>query len=413
VSDDRDENRAVAAEPERGAKERPRDLAAEFRLRPERPAVMRLSRRALAVLGGVSALALGGAFVWGLQSGKPKTPTEELYNTDRKSPAEGLARLPGDYRGLPRTVPQLGPPLPGDLGRPMLQAGAQPPPIGTPPSGQPDPEAQRRDQARQRVAQERDAARTSRLFASGTRSDAAPSPVAGATPAPPLSQVTPVPAASPPAPDDRKSAFLNGSVDRRTASLDALEPPASPYVLQAGGVIAAAMVTGLRSDLPGQIVAQVTENVYDGPTGRFLLIPQGSRLVGQYDARVTFGQRRALLVWNRLILPNGHSIVLERQPGADPKGYAGLQDRVDNHWSQLFRAAILTTLMSVGSEAGTSSDENDLLRAIRRGGSESISQAGRQIVGRSLDIQPTLTVRPGFPVRVIVTRDLILERYRG
>ena len=200
---------------------------------------------------------------------------------------------------------------------------------------------------------------------------------------------------------------------RRRTGRPAGRNAGSPYTLQAGAVIAAAMITGLRSDLPGQIAAQVTENVYDGPTGRTLLIPQGSRLVGQYDAQVSFGQSRALLVWTRLILPNGRSIVLERQPGADPEGYAGLQDRVDNHWGQLFRAAVLSTLLSVGSEAGTSSDENDLTQALRRGASDSISQTGRQVVGRSLDIQPTITVRPGLPVRVIVTRDLILEPYRG
>lgn len=206
---------------------------------------------------------------------------------------------------------------------------------------------------------------------------------------------------------------MGGPADRRTISTEMLQAPASPYTVQAGAVIAAAMVTGLRSDLPGQITAQVTENVYDGPTGRILLIPQGARLIGQYDAQVSFGQSRALLVWNRLILPNGRSIILERQPGADASGYAGLEDKVDNHWGQLFRAAMLSTLLSVGSEAGTSSDESDLLQAIRRGGSDSISQTGRQIVGRSLSIQPTITIRPGFPVRVIVTRDLVLEPYRG
>ena len=115
----------------------------------------------------------------------------------------------------------------------------------------------------------------------------------------------------------------------------------------------------------------------------------------------------------RLILPNGRSIVLERQPGADPEGYAGLQDSVDNHWGQLFRAAVLSTLLSVGSEAGTSSAENDLTQALRRGASDSISETGRQVVGRSLNILPTITVRPGFLVRVIVTRDLILEPYLG
>jgi type IV secretion system protein VirB10 len=117
-------------------------------------------------------------------------------------------------------------------------------------------------------------------------------------------------------------------------------------------------------------------------------------------------------VWTRLIMPNGRSIVLERQPGADPEGYAGLEDGIDNHWGSLFKAAILSTLLSVGSEAGTSNSENNLAQAIRQGASQSFNQTGEQIVGRSLNVQPTLTVRPGFPVRVLVTRDLVLEPYR-
>lgn len=112
-------------------------------------------------------------------------------------------------------------------------------------------------------------------------------------------------------------------------------------------------------------------------------------------------------------MPNGRSIVLERQPGADSEGYAGLEDQVDNHWRALFKAALLSTILSVGSEAGSSNDENSLVDAIRRGASDSISQTGRQVVGRSLQVQPTITVRPGFPVRVIVTRDLVMEPYSG
>jgi len=110
-------------------------------------------------------------------------------------------------------------------------------------------------------------------------------------------------------------------------------------------------------------------------------------------------------------MPDGTSIVLERQPGADTGGYAGLEDEVDNHWDKLFEAAALSTLLSVGAEAGTSQNENNLVRAIRSGASNSVSQTGQQVVQRELNVQPTLTVRPGFPVRVIVTRDLILAPY--
>ncbi|MFN3613207.1 MAG: TrbI/VirB10 family protein, partial [Rubrimonas sp.] len=209
---------------------------------------------------------------------------------------------------------------------------------------------------------------------------------------------------------DRREDFLSREVDRRTTATDHLQPPASPYVLQAGSVIEAAFITGLRSDLPGQITAQVTANVYDSPSGRFLLIPQGSRLLGEYDSRVAFGQRRLLLAWTRLILPDGRSVVLERQPGTDEAGYAGLEDRIDNHWGRLFLAAGLATILNIGAELGRE-NESDIARAIRDGTQDTVGRAGEEIVRRQLQIAPTLTIRPGFPVRVMVTRDLILEPY--
>ena len=211
---------------------------------------------------------------------------------------------------------------------------------------------------------------------------------------------------------DQKLAFLNGPSDAPTVSPDRLTNAASPYILQAGSVIPAALITGIRSDLPGQVTAQVTENVYDSPTGQYLLIPQGSKLIGEYNSEVAFAQSRVQLVWTRLILPDGRSIVLENQPGADTQGYSGLQDGVDNHWGSLFEAALLSTFLSVGAEAGTSNQENSLVQAIRSGASDSINQTGQEIVERELNIQPTLTIRPGFPVRVIVNRDLVLAPYQ-
>ena len=168
----------------------------------------------------------------------------------------------------------------------------------------------------------------------------------------------------------------------------------------------------MRSDLPGQITAQVTEPVYDSPTGKILLIPQGARLIGQYDANVQFGQSRVLLVWTRLILPNGKSIVLERQPGADTEGFAGLSDQVDNHWGQLFKAAMLSTLLSVGTEAGTSNNENNLAQAIRQGPQTPLRRSDLKWSADPLVFsQPSRSDR-GFPVRVIVKRDLVLEAYQ-
>jgi type IV secretion system protein VirB10 len=210
---------------------------------------------------------------------------------------------------------------------------------------------------------------------------------------------------------DQKLAFLNGPSDAPTVSSDRLTPAASPYIIQAGTVIPAALITGIESDLPGQITAQVTENVYDSPSGQYLLIPQGARLIGEYNSEVAYAQTRVQLIWTRLILPDGQSIDLDNQPGADTQGYSGLQDGVNNHWGALFEAALLSTLLSVGAEAGTSGQDNSLIQAIRSGASDSINQTGQQVVERELNIQPTLTIRPGFPVRVIVNQDLVLSPY--
>lgn len=376
----------------------------DLRLRGEHPRVTRLSRKVLITLGAVSALAVAGALGYALQTRNKAQTGPELLSTQNRPSAEGLAGLPRDYTGLPRQAPPLGPPLPGDLGKPILNAGAAPNTAA--PNGGPDPEAQR-------LAQESEAARVSRLFAQTSQQ---PQPIALVGPA--GTEAGSGPAATPPVDSgsaqnmqDRKTAFLNAATDRRIVSDDRLQAKASPYVVQAGSVIPAALITGIRSDLPGQITAQVTEAVYDSPTGQYLLIPQGAKLIGQYDSSVAFGQSRILLVWTRLIMPDGTSIVLERQPGADTEGYAGLQDQVDYHWGELFKAAVLSTVLSVGAEAGTSDSENNLAQAIRMGASNSISQTGQQIVSRQLNIQPTLTIRPGFPVRVIVTRDLVLSPY--
>ena len=368
----------------------------EMRLRPRRSPVTRLSRRVLMGLGAVAALGIGGALFLALQPQR-KPVGSELYSTDNRNPPDGLANLPQDYSGLPHGTPRLGPPLPGDLGRPILNAGAPAPSMAS-------------DPTQQRAEQEQEAALTSHLFATTNVGPIIPASLS----APPQAAAAAAAAGSNDlTSQDHKLAFLNGNVDRRTVSPDRVEAPASPYVLQAGAVIPGALLTGLRSDLPGQVTAQVTEDVYDTPTGQYLLIPQGARLIGQYDAQVAFGQSRALLVWNRLIMPNGRSIVLERQSGADPEGYAGLEDQVDNHWGMLFKAAILSTMLSVGSEVGTSNNGNSLAQAIQQGASQGVNQVGQQVVSRSLNIQPTITIRPGFPVRVIVNRDLVLEPYNG
>ena len=368
------------------------DLA--LRLRPEAPRVTRVSRRVLAGVGLVAGLGVGGALIYALQTSDRQPSGEELFTTDRRQTADGLQELPADYGG----VPQLGPPLPGDLGGPIVRAqeDGRSVPLEIVPVPQADPEEQRR-------LAEMEAARTSELFFQ-TRAPSA----SGLLAFPTLGGSTPSIGAS--GSENPQLAFLNADVDRRTVAQDRVAAPASPFVLQAGSVIPAAMITGIRSDLPGQITAQVTQHIYDSPTGSILLVPQGTRIIGEYDNGVAFGQRRVLLVWNRLIFPDGRSIVLERQPGADPAGYAGLEDGVDYQWWDLMKAAGLSTLLAVGAEL-TMDDDDRLIQAIRSGAQDTINDAGQQIVQRQMQVAPTLTIRPGYPVRVIVTRDLVLEPY--
>lgn len=376
--------------------------AASMRLRAEPPRVTRLSRKMLGSIGVVVSLGIGGALIYALHTRDAGNSGQELYSTANRQPADGLAGLPRDYTG-----PVLGPPLPGDLGRPIVDAQNKGQPVVPPSITTPAV-----DEAEQRRRAEEEAGRTSRVFFQTAPGHTA---TVGTQPDMTMPALTGLGLTGQPAQQtaqDKQLAFLNAAVDRRTTSSDRVMAPASPYVLQAGAVISAALITGIRSDLPGQITAQVTENIYDSPTGRILLMPQGTRVIGQYDNNVQFGQRRVLLVWNRLILPNGRSIVLERQPGADGQGYAGLEDGVDYHWWDLAKAAGLSTLLSVGAELAVS-DENRLLRAIRNGGQDTINDVGQQIIRRQLQVAPTLTIRPGFPVRIVITRDLVLEPYRS
>lgn len=391
------------------------DIRADLRLRPEPTRVTRLSRKVLVGLGGISAVAVLGALFWALDtSRRGGEQPSELYTTDNRTTADGLQKLPRDYTGLPRPdMLELGPPLPGDLGRPIRRAQERGRPV-TPPAI----ETPRADPEEQRRLAEIEAARVAKLFTDSRGERVTEGSAIGTRPGTvdPMTGLTlpteppPLDAGSAQNMQDRKLAFVDAETDRRTVSPDRVQDKASPYIVQAGAIIPAALITGIRSDLPGQVTAQVTEHVYDSPTGSHLLIPQGARLIGQYDSQVAFGQRRVLLVWNRIVMPDGTSIVLERLPGADTEGFSGLEDEVDHHWGQLFRAAALSTLLGIGTQLSMD-EESEIARAIRESAQDSVSDIGQQVVRRQLNIQPTLTVRPGFPIRIIVNRDLVMQPY--
>jgi type IV secretion system protein TrbI len=192
--------------------------------------------------------------------------------------------------------------------------------------------------------------------------------------------------------------------------------PVSPYEVKAGSVIPGTMIGGINSDLPGQVIAQVRENVYDTATGKYLLIPQGSRLVGVYSSGVTYGQTRVLVAWNRIIYPNGDSFDLGTMPGADDGGYAGFTDQVNNHYLRIFGSALLASVFSAGAQLSQPQNSNGTITSTQIMAASLGQQAntvGSMLIARGLDIQPTLEIRNGYLFDIMVTKDLILQPWQG
>lgn len=399
-------------------KENPEGLALRGRPRP----VVRLNRRSLAVLVGGTAVVGLGACLWAFRKHQVAAPANapELRSTQSVTRAEGLERLPRDYDAW-RPIPKLGPAT-GELGRPVMHA-EQNAGIALPASTtfRPNPEEDADRAARLRQHDEAEAAAKAQVFfqISHSRNQVSPDDAQrhteGARDGVPAYSAATLPGESGEGADREqihKAGFVDGKPDPKIYATGTLQQPRSPYQLMAGTVIAAALVTGINSDLPGQTIAMVTQNVYDTVTGNFLLVPQGSKVLGQYDSQVAYGQRRMLLVWTRLIMPNGSSITLDRLQGTDTAGYSGLEDQVDSHWGRIFAGAALSTLLGVNSQLvnnGQAVNSGSVAVAVRQSSQDSLNQVGQQITRKNLNIQPTLVVRPGFPLRIIVNKDLILR----
>lgn len=218
-----------------------------------------------------------------------------------------------------------------------------------------------------------------------------------------------------------KESFFNQDIRDLGYLPNPVVPQFSPYELKRGSVIPATLITGINSDLPGRITAQVSQNVYESATGRHLLIPQGSKLFGRYDSKVTFGQNRVLVIWTDIILPNGSTLQIGGMAGTDAAGYGGFTDRVDNHYLRTFGSAILVALIGAGTEMmlpqdrnafGTANSAED---AARRSFAETFGQMSQQTVSRNLNVQPTLEIRPGYRFNVLVDQDIVFPgsyRYR-
>lgn len=217
---------------------------------------------------------------------------------------------------------------------------------------------------------------------------------------------------------EEKREFLD-SFDKATSPYlkQTRVPAISPYEIKAGSIVPGVMITGINSDLPGQIVGQVRQNVYDSATGRYLLIPAGAKLVGTYDSSVSAGQERVLVAWTRIIFPDSSSVSLEGMPGADQSGYAGFHDKVNNHYWRTFGNAALLSLFSAGIQlsqpqaavSGTYNSQQIMAAEIGR----QLGRLGMQLTQRNLNIQPTLEIRPGFQFSIMVTKDMILTPWKG
>lgn len=396
-----------------------------------RPGVTRYKRNV--VIGIISALV--GVFALGLIiafaiSGKKDVAKKEDDTTVQISNPD-LTELPKDYSdpklarpdlsdgvvaGAPGTagLPAAGtdPNAPGGVtGRPGANGQNQPPRL--------TPAQQRAEDARSLAIKQELAARAGPII-SESRSpvaslgnektaDAGPADAAPGTP----------PAAIDPNEPGRqnmqnqKNEFIQSARISQDYLSAGLQEPRSAYEIKAGSIIPAALVTALNSDLPGEVIAAVTENVFDHVTGHYILIPQGTRLFGKYDSKVAYKQRRAIVVWNRIIFPNGTSINIGGMIGADATGAAGITDKVDNHITSLLSGILLSTVISVGGAAADNAgtQRNQLVTAGGGAVSQDASRTGQQFVQRELDRQPTITIRPGYRLRIIVDKDMVLTPY--
>ena len=409
--------------------------SAALQIKGSPPTAKRFNKRVLGTLLGGSALAILLAAGFALRSPDSKAVApQELFNTTSKALPDALSALPENYSEV-ESKPQLGilgPPLPGDIG-----AGLYGKPKGIPtdnpfryqpPSSYAPAPAHRYGGTAPQTSSNGITSRKSNLFfiANDGGGDSAKAAQASgpsftdpgvAALAALLGQSGNGLVPQPSSQDGRGQStsntndpFASDLTDAEIYNPHSLRAPISPYQVMAGTIIPASLVTGLNSDLLGQVIGQVTENVYDTPTGKHLLLPQGTRLLGRYDSDIDDGQSRALVVWNRLIRPDGSSLVIENLPGVDLLGQAGLRDRVDRHTGSLFKSAILSSILSVTAELGAN-DEDALADAIRTGGQDTINQAGQRVVTRALSRKPTLRVRPGWRLSVIVNRDLVLSPY--
>jgi type IV secretion system protein VirB10 len=398
--------------------------------------VRRLNRKPLLIVLGLLSIFLAAVGYTAMQRQAMQqakgsgTPEDELPKVPKAATPQvtlETAKKP-EYPGNSSTSGQ-------PLGQPIVPALTDSPPQGgvlgantTLGARQPDPEGDARRQREARVEQSKQTAYETALNAGSSiqdfQSKNAQQPTAGAAGAMPAAFPTPqAPAIALPNQADadpnmqeRKRAFLSGTPELATYLAHTRTPPISTMEIKAGTVIPGVMISGLNSDLPGQLIAQVRENVYDTATGDYLLIPAGARLIGMYDSSVAFGQERALVIWSRIIYPDGSSLSLDNMPGADRSGYAGFNDQVNNHYLKIFGSAVMLSVFSAGvqlsqpqqSASGTLTNQQIMTAAL----GQQLGQVGMEMIRKNMQIQPTLGIRPGYRFVLMVTKDIVLPPWK-
>lgn len=369
-----------------------------LRTKPPKP-TLAISREKVLLCIGAVGLMLAVGLVAGRASNSPKQSVEGQRRVGL--PAYSVVSLPSSYAELP--VPTIAP-----TARPTRDHV----------SGASQTLDQRRREERMQRAQSARLASVSfpNLQLPQDRRSSSDSGGAGPIAAATGSIVTEGADSDVPSNDQiNKRSFLHGARVNDVTLNQRLMIPASRYQLLAGTVIPGLLLTALNSDLPGQILGQVSQNVFDTVSGNHLLVPQGTKIIGEYDSQVVYGQERVLIVWTRLIFPNGKSISLEGMPGVDLSGAAGLADQVNHHWGRLITSVVFSSLLGASAQIAQGRTYNsfdpDYGELATQGFAQNMNQVGQQITRKNLNIQPTIEIRPGFRFNVFVNKDVRLEGY--
>ncbi|PZR35522.1 MAG: conjugal transfer protein TrbI [Caulobacter segnis] len=376
----------------------PKSPAEGVLVAPRRP-ITRYRPAVIAAVAGAVVLVIGAGFMLGMdQTSARRAATPEPPGPGPEGPSLVEERLPARYDDAAALPPPAGYAVPGET-------ATGPQPSATPASPAPPPVSPEVQRARQETL----AARASAPFFGGAGGGSTVRAAAEAAPPAIPASFAPSPAPSAASP---KEQFIAAAAAHGPQAPILPRPPLSPYEVKAGSLIPAALVTGINSDLPGPVIAQVTEPVFDHRTGRVVLIPQGARLIGRYDSQVGYGQERVLVVWTQIVFPSGRSVDLGAMVGLDAAGMSGLTGKTDRHLPVLARAIGLSTLISISGAAAQNSagrkDDQVVLQDAAGGIAASASQTGQRLVERDLQRAPTLRIAPGQLVRVLIDRDLVL-----